>query len=74
MNGNLYCASSRSGGGVAIISPAGEHLGTILTPHDGGNGPTNISFGGPDSRTLYITIKRSLAPIRVNVAGFRPNF
>ena len=72
INGNLYCASSASGG-VALISPAGKHLGTILTPQDDGNGPTNIGFGGPDSKTLYITIKRSLARIRVHVAGFRPN-
>ena len=71
MNGNLYCASESSGG-VVIISPAGKHLGIILTPHDG-DGPTNIGFGGPNSKTLYITIKRTLARIRVNVAGFRPN-
>ena len=71
MNGNLYCASEANGG-VVIISPEGARLGIILTPHDG-DGPTNIGFGGPDSKTLYITIKRSLARIQVNVAGFRPN-
>ena len=71
--GNLYCASNRSGG-VALISPAGQHMGTILTPHDNGAGPTNIGFGGPDGKTLFITIKRSLAQIRVNITGFRPNF
>ena len=71
LNGNLYCASEANGG-VVILSPAGERLGIILTPHDG-DGPTNIGFGGPDSQTLYITIKRTLARIRLNVAGFRPN-
>ena len=72
LTGNLYCASNRSGG-VAIINPAGRHMGTIHTPHDNGPGPTNIGFGGPDGKTLFITIKRSLAQIRLNVTGFRPN-
>ncbi len=71
VQGNLFCASEANGG-VVIISPEGNRLGTILTPHDG-DGPTNIGFGGPDSKTLYITIKRTLARIQLNVAGFRPN-
>ncbi len=72
LTGNLYCASESSGG-VVIISPAGKQLGIVLTPHDG-DGPTNIGFGGADGKTLYITIKRSLARIQLNVAGFRPNY
>jgi gluconolactonase len=70
--GNLYCASGANGG-VRIISREGKALGTILTPHDDGRGPTNIAFGDPDGKTLYITIKRTLARIRLHTEGFRPN-
>ena len=69
--GNLFCATGQSLG-VRIISPEGKHLGTILTPQDGA-GPTNMAFGDPDGRTLYITIKRSFARIRLNTTGSRTN-
>ncbi len=69
--GNIYCATGQDKG-VRILSPEGKHLGTILTPQDG-VGPTNLAFGDPDGKTLYITIKRSLARIRLNIAGVRPN-
>ncbi len=64
--GNVYCA----GGGearVAIISPDGKHLGSIITPQS----PSNLNFGDPDGKTLYITSRLHLAKIRLNVSGFR---
>jgi gluconolactonase len=71
--GNIYCATASSHG-VRIISPEGKHLGTILTLEDGaGVGPTNLAFGDSDGKTLYITIKRSLARIRLNIQGVRAN-
>jgi len=71
--GNIYCATASSHG-VRVISPEGKHLGTILTLEDGaGVGPTNLAFGDADSKTLYITIKRSLARIRLNIPGVRAN-
>ena len=69
--GNIYCATSSSHG-VRVISPEGKHLGTILTLEDG-EGPTNLAFGDADGKTLYITIKRTLARIRLNAEGVRPN-
>ena len=69
--GNIYCATA-SAHGIRILTPEGKHLGTILTPQDGA-GPTNLAFGEADSKTLYITIKRSLARIRLNIPGVRPN-
>jgi gluconolactonase len=60
---NVFCATAQMQG-VRIISPEGKHLGTILTPQDGA-GPTNLAFGDPDGKTLYITIKRSFARIRL---------
>jgi sugar lactone lactonase YvrE len=71
VKGNIYCATTSSHG-IRVISPEGKHVGTILTLEDGvGIGPTNLAFGDADSKTLYITIKRSLARIRLNVAGVR---
>jgi gluconolactonase len=60
--GNLY---STGPGGIWIVSPAGKHIGTILLPETG----TNMNFGDPDGKTLYITDRRSLAKIRLKVTG-----
>jgi gluconolactonase len=48
-HGNLYCTGP---GGVWVVTPSGEHLGTIRTPVFA----SNLAFGGPDGRTLYITV------------------
>jgi gluconolactonase len=48
-NGNLFCTGP---GGVWVVSPAGEHLGTIRTPVFA----SNLAFGGPNGQTLYITV------------------
>ena len=60
--GNLYVPGP---GGLWIVTPAGEHLGTILLPQL----PANLCFGGPDYRTLYITARTGLYSLAVNVAG-----
>jgi gluconolactonase len=62
-NGNVY---STGPGGVWIISPEGKHLGTILVP------AANLAFGDADSKTLYLTARRDLYRIRVNIPGIRP--
>jgi gluconolactonase len=69
--GNIYCATA-SVHGIRVLTPEGKHIGTILTPQDGA-GPTNLAFGDADSKTLYITIKRSVARIRLSIPGVRPN-
>ena len=69
--GNIFCATAQIQG-VRIISPEGKHLGTIRTPQDGA-GPTNVAFGDPDGKTLYITIKRSFGRIRLNTEGLHTN-
>ncbi len=45
--GNLYVTSD---GAVVVLDPAGEELGRLSAP-----GATNVAFGGPDGRTLYVT-------------------
>ena len=63
--GNVYCTGP---GGLWIISPEGKHLGTIVLPDN----PTNMAFGDADYKTLYITARKSLCRIRLNVPGIAP--
>jgi gluconolactonase len=52
--------------GIFVVSPNGEMLGRIPVPEDA---VTNLAFGGPDLKTLYIVAGKSLFSVRVNVAG-----
>lgn len=60
--GNVY---SGGPGGVWVINPQGKHIGTIPLPAS----CTNLVFGGPDLKTLYLLDSRNLLQIRVNVPG-----
>jgi gluconolactonase len=60
--GNLYVTGA---GGTWIVSPTGEHLGTIVTPEL----PENCAFGGPDYKTLFIAARTSIYSIRLKIAG-----
>jgi gluconolactonase len=62
VEGNMY---SSGPGGVWIIDPAGNHLGTIHT----GAQTTNVGFGGEDWKTLFVTTFGSLFRIQTNIAG-----
>lgn len=52
--------------GVYVVTPKGEVLGRVPVPEDV---ITNLAFGGPDLKTLYIVSGKSLFSIRVTVAG-----
>lgn len=76
--GNLYVAAGiyRQRGphetdevppGIYVISPAGELIGRIPIPEDV---LTNVTFGGDDLKTLFITAGRTLYSIRVAIPGF----
>lgn len=60
--GNLWATGP---GGVWIISPDGQHLGTLIPPQP----PANVAWGDSDGQTLYMTAGDKLYRIRVNVAG-----
>ena len=47
-HGNVW---STGPGGVVVLTPAGRHIGTLLT----GRATANCCFGGPDGTTLYVT-------------------
>jgi len=59
--GNLWASGP---GGILILSPAGKHLGTILT----GEATANCAFG-EDGSVLYITADMYIARIKTNVKG-----
>ncbi|MFO0926692.1 MAG: SMP-30/gluconolactonase/LRE family protein [Gemmataceae bacterium] len=67
VDGNLYV--SRYGKGtVAVVSPAGKVLREIAVL---GDAPSNLCFGGPDGRTVYVTEvkKQRLVQFRVDRPG-----
>jgi gluconolactonase len=53
--------------GVYVISPEGKLLGRIPIPEDL---ITNLAFGGPDGKTLFVTAGKTLYRFPVNVAGY----
>lgn len=76
-NGNLYIAAGRTApnlpdedtsvkGGVYVFSPDGKQIDFIPVFADL---VTNVAFGDPDFKTLYVTAGPGLFRIRMNVAG-----
>ncbi|HEX7330449.1 MAG TPA: SMP-30/gluconolactonase/LRE family protein [Pyrinomonadaceae bacterium] len=63
--GNLYVSAP---GGVWVISAAGKHLGTIVTPRH----VHNMAWGDADGKTLYLCARSGLYRIRLNIPGVRP--
>jgi len=61
---NLYFAGL---GGVWIVSPAGKQLGFIAVPEF----CSNLTFGGADGRTLYITCLKKVYSLVMSVQGSR---
>ncbi len=60
--GNVYCTFE---GDVWIFSPQGEEVGRITPPEK----PSNVTFGGPDGKTLYITARKGFYSVELNVKG-----
>ncbi|HTN89952.1 MAG TPA: SMP-30/gluconolactonase/LRE family protein [Sorangium sp.] len=61
--GNLYVGWE---GGVEVIAPSGGRLGTI----QGTGKSSNVAFGGPDRKTLYITAAGVLYAVEMNIPGY----
>jgi gluconolactonase len=53
--------------GVWVISPEGEHLGTVEVPENVGN----LAWGGPDWKTLFIPASTSVYTLRTRVGPRR---
>jgi gluconolactonase len=67
VDGNLY-VTRHGKGTVAVVSPEGKVLREVDVL---GKHPTNVCFGGPDGRTVYVTEvdKRRLVQFRVDRPG-----
>ncbi|MGB2809142.1 MAG: SMP-30/gluconolactonase/LRE family protein [Sedimentisphaerales bacterium] len=59
--GNIYLTTNA----VAVYSKKGEKIDTIKVPE----GPANVTFGGKDKKTLFITARTSLYSVRMRVKG-----
>lgn len=61
-HGNLFATGP---GGVLVLTPGGDHLGTLCT----GEATSNCAFG-EDGRSLFVTADRYLLRIRLETTGF----
>ena len=61
-DGNLFVCGP---GGIWVLSPQGEHLGTLTLPES----PHNLAWGDADGRTLYVCALTSIYRMRVSVQG-----
>lgn len=59
--GNIYLTTNV----VAVYNKKGEKIETIKVPE----GPANVTFGGKDKKTLFITARSSLYSVRMRVKG-----
>jgi gluconolactonase len=62
-DGNLFVTGPK---GIWVWSPDGTHLGTIVMPEQ----PANLTWGGADLRTLYITATTSVYRLQTKTHGF----
>jgi gluconolactonase len=64
--GNLFVTGPK---GIWVWSPEGIHLGTIALPEQ----PANLTWGGADLHTLYITATTSVYSLQTVTKGFSPH-
>jgi gluconolactonase len=67
--GNLYATSGKR---IAVLSPAGTEIGSVAV--DAAESVTNVAFGGPEHKTLFITsmgtgMQRGVFRAELNVPG-----
>ena len=65
VKGNIYTTHK---GQVHVYTAEGDEIQTIDVPES----PANVTFGGKDFRTLFITARTSLYSLEMNVAGAKP--
>ena len=63
-HGNIWVTGP---GGIWVVSPEGEHLGTIEVPEH----TSNLNWGGPGWDTLFVCASSSVYRIRCKVRGAR---
>ena len=63
--GNLFVTGPK---GIWVWDANGNHLGTIVMPEQ----PANLTWGGPQYGTLYITATTSVYRLETKTRGFTP--
>jgi gluconolactonase len=63
--GNLFVTGPK---GIWVWDANGNHLGTIVMPEQ----PANLTWGGPQYNTLYITATTSVYRLETRTRGFVP--
>lgn len=61
--GNLYLAANR---GIAVFNKDGQQIESFRVP---AGWTANVTFGGPDNKTLFITAEKGLYSLQMNVCG-----
>ena len=64
VQGNVYITTHL---GVQIFSPDGKYLGNVEFPEQ----PANVTFGGADWKTMFVTARNGLYKVRMPIAGFQ---
>ena len=67
--GNLYLCATGQTNGVSVFASDGKLIDHIDVPE---RWSANVSFGGKDRQTLFITASESLYSIRLRVKGANP--
>lgn len=62
VEGNIYSAAP---GGVLILTPDGKVLGTLLIPEK----VSDVTWAGPENRTLYIAAGGKIYRVKLNIPG-----
>ena len=62
--GNLYITSKL---GLQVFSAEGKPLGILEIPEQ----PSNVTFGGKDLKTLYVTARTSVYMMPMHIEGHR---
>jgi gluconolactonase len=60
--GNLYITTAL---GLQVFDPSGKQLGIIAIPEH----PANVTFGGKDNKTLFVTARKSLYSVETEATG-----
>jgi gluconolactonase len=66
--GNLYLTTGgTSGGKITVLTPEGSLVGELTNGFSGGT--TNVSFGGRERKTLFVTTSDALFKVELGVPG-----
>jgi len=60
--GRIFCTGA---GGLWVFEADGTPLGLLRLPEI----PANLSFGGPDLKTMFLTARTSVYALRVKTPG-----